>query len=43
MTEVEMVGWQLLLNGYELSKCWEMVKDQEAWRATVYRVTKSQT
>ena len=26
-----------------LSKLWEMVKDQEAWRAIVHGVTKSQT
>ena len=26
-----------------LSKLWEIVKDREAWRAAVHRVTKSQT
>ena len=26
-----------------LSKLWEMVEDREAWRASVYGVTKSQT
>ena len=26
-----------------LSKLWEMVKDREAWRATVHEVAKSQT
>ena len=26
-----------------LSKFWEIVKDREAWRATVYGVTKDQT
>ena len=26
-----------------LSKLWEMVKDREAWHATVHRVVKSQT
>ena len=26
-----------------LSKLWEMVKDREAWSATVHGVTKSQT
>ena len=26
-----------------LSKVWEIVKDREAWRATVYGVTKNQT
>ena len=26
-----------------LTKLWETVKDREAWRAAVYRVTKGQT
>ena len=26
-----------------LSKLWETVKDKEAWRAAVHRITKSQT
>ena len=26
-----------------LSKLWEIVKDREAWHATVHAVTKSQT
>ena len=26
-----------------LSKLWDLVMDREAWRATVHRVTKSQT
>ena len=26
-----------------LGKLWEMVRDKEAWHATVHRVTKSQT
>ena len=26
-----------------LSKLWEIVKDREAWRAAIHRVTKSQT
>ena len=25
-----------------LGKCWEMVRDREAWRAAVHRITKSQ-
>ena len=43
MTEDEMAGWYHWLNGYELSKFQEMVKDREAWRAAVHVVTKSQT
>ena len=35
MTEHEM--------GMSLSKLWELVMDREAWRATIHRVTKSQT
>ena len=41
--ENEMVGWHHWLNGHELSKLWEIVKDREAWCAAVYRVAKSQT
>ena len=29
--------------GMNLSKLWETVKDREAWHATVYGVSKSQT
>ena len=29
--------------GMNLGKLWEMVKDREAWHATVHGVTKSQT
>ena len=41
--EDEMVGWHHQLNGHELSKLREMVKDREAWHAAVHGVTKSQT
>ena len=41
MTENEMVGWHHRLDGHELSKLWEMVRDREAWRATVHEVAKS--
>ena len=37
------IGWHHPLDGHELSKLWEMVKDREAWRAVVHGVTKSQT
>ena len=50
MTENGMVGWphQLIINSLliiniNLSKLWEMVKDREAWSATVHGVTKSWT
>ena len=38
-----MVGGHHQLNGYALSKLWEVVKDREAWRAAVHGVTKSRT
>ena len=38
--EDEMVGWHYQLNGHDLSKLWDMIKDREAWRAVVHRVTK---
>ena len=44
MTEDEMVGWHHWLNGREFEQTWgEMVKDKEAWQATVHGVTKSWT
>ena len=42
-TEVEMVGWHHQLNVVSFRKRREMVKDREAWRASVHEVTKSQT
>ena len=42
-TEGEMVGWHHQLNGHDLSKLRETVKDREAGCAAVHRVTKSRT
>ena len=42
-TENKMTGWYHWLNGHELSKFLEIVKDKEAWYAAVHGVTKSQT
>ena len=43
-TENELVGWHHSLNGHEFEQTLgEMVKDREAWHATIHRVTKSGT
>ena len=42
-TEGEMVGWHHWLNGHEFEQTLVLVKDREAWHASVYRVAKSQT
>ena len=36
ITEDEMIGWHLSLNGQNLSKLRYLVKDREAWCAAVY-------
>ena len=41
--EDEKVGWHHRLNGHELSKLQELVKDREAWYPAVHVVAKSQT
>ena len=43
MIEEEMLGGSTGSMDMSLSKLWEMVKDREAWRATVHGVTKSRT
>ena len=42
MTEDEMVGITDSMD-MSLSKLWQIVKDREAWHASVYGVTKCQT
>ena len=42
-TEDEMVGWHHWLNGHELGKLWEMVRDRETWCAVVHGVAKGWT
>ena len=41
MTEDEMVGWLHRLDGHELSKLQEMVKDRKAWPAAVHGVAQN--
>ena len=36
-----MVGWDHQLNGHEFEQNQEIVKDREAWPATVHEVTQS--
>ena len=41
MTEDEMVGWHHQFNGHESEQTPGDSKGQEAWPATIHRVTKS--
>ena len=43
MTEDEMVGWHHQLKGHEFEQVPGVGDVQEAWRAEVHRVAKSQT
>ena len=38
-----MNGWRHQLNGHEFEQTQEMVKDREAWRATVHGVAELDT
>ena len=42
-TEDEIVGWHINSMDMNLSKLQEILKDREAWHATVHGVAKSQT
>ena len=42
-TEEEVVGWHHWLNGPELSKIKEIVKNREGWHVVIHGVTKRQT
>ena len=42
MTEVEMAGWNHLMN-MNLSELWELVMDREAWHGAIHGVVKSWT
>ena len=41
--EIEIVGWHHQCNGHESEKLWGMVRDREAWHATVHEIEKNQT